>query len=119
MSFNRQRLGKFGETLATDFLENQGYTILGVNLRLHTGEIDLLAGDGETIVIVEVKLKTNPKYGHPAEMVHFYKQKKLLLLARELMLKYPGRQVRIDVVAVDLSCKPPLIEHFENAVITR
>lgn len=117
MSIPRQRLGRLGEQLATDFLENQDYTILGVNLRLHTGEIDLLASDGETIVLVEVKLKTNPKYGHPAEMVNFYKRKKLLLLARELMLKYPGRQIRIDVVAIDASVQPLVIEHFKNAVL--
>lgn len=117
MSINRRRLGRLGEQLATDFLKNQGYTILGVNLQLYTGEIDILAKDGQIIVIVEVKLKTNPKFGHPAEMVHYYKQRKLLLLARELMLKYPGEQVRIDVVAINASVRPPVIEHFVNAVI--
>lgn len=116
MSFTGKRLGQFGERLATEFLESKGYTILDVNRRLHTGEIDILAKDADTLVIIEVKLKTNAKYGHPAEMVHFYKQKKLLLLARELMLKYPGRQVRIDVVTIDASVQPPVIEHFVSAV---
>jgi len=118
MSFVRKRLGAIGEQMATEFLENQGYTISGANIRVKVGEIDILAQDGETTVIVEVKLKTNLKFGHPAEMVHYFKQRKLILLARELMLKYPNRQIRIDVLAIDASIRPPRVEHFVNAVMT-
>jgi len=49
-------------------------------------------------------------------MVNFYKQKKLLLLAKNLQKKYPEATIRIDVVSVDLSQNPPKILHFKNAV---
>lgn len=118
MSIIRQRLGRLGETLASDFLKRNGFTIIGSNLHLKTGEVDILAQDEETIVIIEVKLKTNPRFGHPAEMVHYFKKRKLLLLAREIMLQYLHKQVRIDVVAIDASVKPPVLEHIKNAVTT-
>lgn len=108
--------GHLGEDLATQELNNKGYKILDRNLRLPVGEIDILAKDGKTIVIVEVKTKTSDIYGHPAEMVGKHKQRKLCQLARSLELQYPLRQIRIDVIAVDTSYDPPTLEHLIDVV---
>lgn len=108
--------GNLGEDLATDFLIKNRFKILKRNWRSKVGEIDILASDHGDIIIVEVKTKTNPSFGHPAEMVNYYKQQKLLQLARLVEMLYPQKQIRIDVIAVDLSVAPPNIEHIKNAI---
>ena len=105
-----------GEKLAEKFLKNLRHRILKNNYRTPVGEIDILTNDHGCVVIVEVKTKTNPNFGHPAEMVDYFKQKKLITLARFIQKVYPGEDIRIDVVAVDLSTDPPQIEHIKNAV---
>lgn len=84
------------------------------NLRLFCGEIDLLFRDGKTLVIVEVKTKTDESFGRAAEMITPHKRNKLLQLAKALWQKFPERTIRIDVVAVDESRNK--IEHIINAV---
>lgn len=109
--------GNKGEELASAYLKKCGYRIVKRNWRVSVGEIDIFARDGRTLVIVEVKTKTTPSFGHPAEMVNYYKQQKLLQLARYCLALYPESDIRIDVVSVDLSGDTPNIEHFENAVL--
>ena len=108
--------GNRAERLAVDYLKNKKYKIIGNNLSFSFGEIDILASHKSDIVVVEVKAKSTKEYGQGFEMVNFYKQKKLLLLAKELQKKYPEATIRIDIVSVNLSCNPPEIQHFINAV---
>ena len=116
MSFARKNLGYDGEKLAADYLEKQNYKILARNVRYKQGEIDILAQDKKQIVLVEVKTKTIFDQGTPEEMVNFFKQRKLCLLGKVLLQKYPGRQIRSDVVAVDLCTDRPAINHIIDAV---
>lgn len=116
MTFDRKQLGSSGEDLATDFLESKGYKIIERNLRLRVGEIDILAQDSGTIVIVEVKTKRYIRQGHPEEQVDFFKQRKLRLLARSVTQLHPDRPIRIDVVAIDKTLYPARINHIVNAV---
>lgn len=117
MTYLRKELGRTGEQLTKDYLIARGVKILGENVKLFVGEIDLLAEDGKTIVIVEVKTKTSAKYGTGADMVTFKKQKKLLQLGRALTQKYPNKNIRIDVSSVDYSGDEPKISYIENAII--
>ncbi|MCL5407352.1 MAG: YraN family protein [Patescibacteria group bacterium] len=107
-------MGKHGEDLALKYLEQKGYKLLARNLRLFCGEIDLLFCDQDTLVIVEVKTKSDESFGLPQEMVNYKKKKKLLQLAKALWQKYPNKTIRIDVIAVDDRNKK--IEHIVNAV---
>lgn len=109
-------VGNYGEELAQRYLKQKKYKILKRNWHTKIGEIDILARDHDTIVIVEVKTKTSPSFGHPAEMVNYYKQQKLLQLARFCLTQFPQKNIRIDVVSVDLSVDQPRIEHIINAV---
>lgn len=111
-----KKTGNRAERLAAGYLKKKKYKIIRNNLSFGFGEIDILASHKSDIVIVEVKAKSTKEYGQGFEMVNFYKQKKLLLLAKELQKKYPKATIRIDVISVDLSQAPPKIEHFENAV---
>lgn len=112
----RKNLGNSGEDLAEQFLIEKNYQIIARNYRLKIGEIDLLATDGDFLVIVEVKTKTNFAQGRPEEKVDYFKQKKLRLLAHALAQKYPNKPIRIDVVAVDMSGAKPEFKHIINAV---
>ena len=51
------KLGRFGEETAVKLLRRKGYFILARNFRLKSGELDITALDGNTIVFVEVKTK--------------------------------------------------------------
>ena len=115
MTFFRKNLGKSGEDLAESFLRHNDYKILGRNIRFKFGEIDILAKDGDDIVLVEVKTKTSDEFGEPIEEVDYFKKKKLYQLARALNQKYPDKNIRIDVIGIK-SGPTTEIEHVENAV---
>lgn len=117
MSYQGKSLGQSGEDLAAEFLEQKSYKILQRNLRLRVGEIDILAQDGEYVVVVEVKTKRYIRQGRPEEMVNWWKQKKLRLLARAISQLYLEKPIRIDVVAIDETLYPARINHIINAVI--
>ena len=65
MNDQRQKIGRMGEGMAADYLIARGLLILDKNVRTPYGEIDLVAGDGEEVVFVEVKTRTNLAYGYP------------------------------------------------------
>jgi putative endonuclease len=74
------------------------------NVRAGGGEIDLVAGDGGTVVFVEVKWRRDDSRGTPAEAVTPAKRRKLLSAARAWLAENPagaGRDVRFDVVAIE------------------
>jgi len=119
MSFNKKEnktTGNIGEDAAAEYLKKNGYKILERNLRLVCGEIDILAEYKKMITIVEVKTVRGAGFGLAQDLVRYAKQNKLRLLARAIEQKYPGRMIRIDVIAVDLSEDEPKIEHIESAV---
>lgn len=99
-----------------EYLLKNKFKILERNLRLFCGEIDILAEDRGTIVIVEVKTVRGSGFGLAQDLVRFKKQNKLKLLARAVAQRYPNKTLRIDVVGVDFSCFEPKIEHIRNAV---
>jgi putative endonuclease len=115
MSFLRKQLGASGEDLAEKFLKKKGFKILGRNIRLKVGEIDILAEEGGDLVMVEVKTKTTRSFGKPYEEVDYFKQKKLHQLARALNQQYPHKNLRIDVVSVQIE-KEIKVEHLKGAV---
>ncbi len=114
-----KEVARIGERLAARYLKDRGYQILEHNYRLRTGEIDLIAKEGERIVFVEVKTRRTLKFGVPQAAVTLTKQKQISKLALSYlqsngMLDAP---CRFDVVAVFLSPKSttPKLEHIRNA----
>jgi putative endonuclease len=108
-----QALGRRGEDLAHRFLRRQGFTIVARNYRLASGdaEADLIAWDGETLAIVEVKTRESSAYGPPERAVGPEKQRRLIRVAREYARKTdtPWDRVRFDVVTVVLASAPQLV----------
>ena len=113
---NNKKTGNEGEEIARKYLERKGYKIVDTNLKLFLGEIDILAEEGRTLVIVEVKTVRGVGFGLAQDLVRYKKQQKLRSLARALMQQYPGRDIRIDVIGVDYLGADPSIEHLINAV---
>ena len=116
MTLATKNLGNNGEDLAALYLESIKYKIIDRNVNLKYGEIDIIAEDRDFIVLVEVKTKTIFAQGRPEEMINYFKKKKLLLLSRALCQQYPEKNIRIDVVAVDMTLNKPKINHIINAV---
>ncbi len=114
---DQRELGQSGEDRAVTFLEQLGYRILERNKRYPVGEIDVLAKDGATLVIVEVKAGRTGQYGYAFERVGPDKQHKLRQLAGRLSQDYPRSVLRIDVVNVDTDSGE--IIHIPNAVQSR
>lgn len=111
-----KEIGAAGEAIATQFLLQAGFKILGRNVVRVGVEADILAQHGKTTVVVEVKTKTHLDYGLPQEMVGYHKQKRLRRFAESLLAENPRQAVRVDVVAVTLTDGEPVIEHLENVV---
>ena len=106
-------IGQQGEDVATAYLQSIGYNIVERNKRYSLGEIDILACDGETLVIVEVKAGRTGKFGPAYLRVGPAKQHKLRRLAARLVQDYPRANIRIDVMNVDENGK---VHHIVNAV---
>ena len=67
-------LGKWGEDLATDFLEKKGYEIIERDWKSGHIDLDIIAQEGTTLVVVEVKTRRNRLYGDPEEAVDYKKK---------------------------------------------
>lgn len=111
------KIGETAENLAAEFLKNSGLKILEKNVRTRFGEIDIIAKDKKTIVIVEVRAKKNEFSGRPVETVNYKKQEKVLNMARWYLAdkKLLDKDSRIDVVGVTLGT-PIQFEWIKNAV---
>ncbi len=117
----RKNLGDSGERVAALYLEQHGCKILAHNVRTRTGEIDLIAEEGEEIAFVEVKARRGTTYGTPEEAITPRKQIQLVNLADAFMSQQPefaNRPWRIDVVAIQLdrAGKVVYINHIKHAV---
>ncbi len=98
----RSRVGRSAEIAAASELGKRGYRIIASNYRCKWGEIDLVAGDGDTIVFVEVRCKRTRNYGTPAESITPAKQQKLIATAQHYLVEHNLDDVncRFDVVEV-------------------
>lgn len=100
----RKNTGKLGELEAREALERRGYAILARNFRCRQGEADLVAADGETLVFVEVKTRSDLGHGLPREAVGRTKQQRLGVAALRYCCEHgiEDRPLRFDVVEVIL-----------------
>ncbi len=115
----RKRLGALGESLAAELLKKKGMTILARNWRCRFGEIDIIAQDGRTLVVVEVKTRRGAQAGPPEEGVDARKQAQLCRLAQYYVEQVNWKEeVRLDIVAVAFSSQGTLlrITHWPHAI---
>ena len=112
----RAQLGTAAEGAAAHYLEGLGLDIVALDVRLPSGQVDVVALDRDRLVIVEVKARSSHSFGMPVDAVDYRKRRRLLRLAFEYIHAHPGvgRGVRVDVVGVDLDRdgNPTGFEHY-------
>ncbi len=116
----RKETGAWGEKLAQDYLKKKGYRIIATNYRCPRGEIDIVAKHKSCLVFVEVRTKSNSRFGLPEESISRAKRAKMRLTAAYYLnrMKKPPEAWRIDFVAVEMGGdgKASRIEVYESAV---
>jgi putative endonuclease len=112
-------VGDYGERVAQRFLVDQGMRVLSRGWRCRQGEIDLVAVDGDCLVVCEVKTRRSVRAGTPLDAVTPAKLLRLRKLAAAWLAEHGGGypEVRIDVVAVLVPRRGgPRVEHVRGLV---
>ena len=118
MSTETGAFGAHGEAVASAALVRRGYRIVERNYRTRWGELDVVAYDGDTLVFVEVKARRGAQFGEPAFAVDRRKQRRLVRLAQQYLLRRRlGEPLcRFDIVVVDERPEgPPRVDVITNA----
>jgi putative endonuclease len=111
-------LGRRGENLAAEYLTGTGLVVLSRNWRCRDGEVDLVATDGQRLVVCEVKTRSGTGYGEPSESVTPAKAARIRRVAAAWLRSYRVSwcEVRFDVVAVLCPPEGPVtVEHLQGA----
>lgn len=114
----RQLLGKSGEAKAAKYLKKCGFSIVRKNYSCKHGEIDLIAQDGEILVFIEVKTRSQQSFGCPASAVNPRKQMQISKVAHHYMVEQQtgDMDARFDVISVlMLKGEKPVIDHIPDA----
>lgn len=109
-------VGDEGELRAVALLEAKGFWIVERNYRCKAGELDIIALDGDTLVFVEVRSRTDDEHGDAIESVNWRKQRKVRGVA-EIYLAHrcPAQdEFRFDVVAINGPSEAD-ITHYDDA----
>lgn len=117
--FDSTRLkGRLAEQRAARYLRVRGFRIVTRNFSCKTGEIDIIARDGATLVFVEVKSAGSPAYGDPLARVTPAKQNKIINTARYYIQlnKLENLPMRFDVIGIDPEGK---VSHIKDAFSAR
>ena len=127
-------LGKFGEDLAAQYLEQKGWYIRHRDWRYDKTDIDIVCIDEDDtiLVFVEVKTRSTDEFGKPEDAVDAEKRRNIVRAAEAYMQMFhkENRNIRYDIISIvkqDVSndvlsdtAKPILlsdykIEHIEDA----
>lgn len=116
----RERVGHAGENAALHHLKEHGFRILARDWRSRIGQIDIVAEDGDTLVLVEVKARRGVAFGLPEEAVDVRKRQKLRMLLETYRsaTKRQKQPCRIDVLGLLLDERMAVTrcEHIRDAV---
>lgn len=109
-------LGKKGEDLAVEHLEQNGYAILERNWTFEKAEIDIIAEKESILAVIEVKTRSSLNFGLPQD---FVKPKKIQLLVKAVNTYINDREidfeVRFDIIAIHKKGETFAIEHITDA----
>lgn len=111
---DRQQIGRAAEDAAVAFLISRGVAILARNFRCRMGELDVIAREADTLIIVEVRMRASNRFGGAAASVNYRKQAKLQRAAALFLQQRKDLarlHVRFDVVALS----PAGIEWIKHA----
>jgi len=106
-------LGKWGEELAARYLQELGYSIIESDWKSGHRDIDIIAMDGDEVVFVEVKTRSNTHFAEPIDAVNYHK---MMNLRRSFNHYIP---IRFDIIGIvgAPEGESPKIEHFKDVRI--
>ncbi|WP_068475590.1 YraN family protein [Saccharicrinis aurantiacus] len=109
-------LGNKGEQIAVNFLRKNGYQILEQNWHFKQKEIDIIAIQGDTLIVAEVKTRSTENWEHPSEAINNSKIK-FLVDATEAFIEERDidKEIRFDIISVIPENGEWKIEHIEEA----
>ncbi|MEV0825606.1 YraN family protein [Nonomuraea rubra] len=115
---SKLELGKRGEQAAVTYLEAEGMRVVERNWRCRHGEIDIIAEDGPTLVVVEVKTRSSRSHGTALESVTPAKLARLRMLAAKWLSTQPRsfEAVRVDVIALERFAGDFALRHVRGAI---
>lgn len=118
MSTYRKDVGRAGETIATQYLIEQGYHIRERNFRTRVGEIDIIAEKQHTISFIEVKTKINLKQGKPYEEVTWSKIRALRRAVENYVSENQLSKHKLSLDVISIVVDPALtvleLKHYKN-----
>lgn len=100
---NRLRIGQQAERRAEKYLRQHGLRTLLRNWRCRGGELDLVCEQNDSLVVVEVRQRTNTDFGDAVETVDQNKQRRLIHATQAMLQRYPDwqdRPLRFDVIGI-------------------
>lgn len=112
-------LGKWGEDIAAAYLEKNGYVIIERDWKSGHIDLDIIAREGSTLVIVEVKTRRNRLFGNPEEAVDFRKRHSLQSAINHYVKSHrTSNKVRIDIISiVGMMGSTPEIDHIKDVAL--
>jgi putative endonuclease len=118
----KQLAGATAENIAADFLRAKGLEILERNYLRRLGELDIVARDGDILVIAEVRTRASNRYGGAAASVDPRKQQRIIRAASQLLQQRKDLarlRVRFDVIAVlEMDRETPRVDWIQHAFLT-
>lgn len=114
---NTKITGNAGEDMASDYLLENGYSIINRNWRTRAGEIDIIAFKGETIVFIEVKTLPNGTLDMLKRELNYQKLQRIVKTSKRFLQnnrQYSNSYVRFDVIIIGMPGFPQ-VYHIENA----
>ncbi|HKS43942.1 MAG TPA: YraN family protein [Amycolatopsis sp.] len=112
------RLGRKGEDLAARHLAKLGFVVLSKNWRCREGELDVVATDGRTLLVCEVKTRAGTRFGDPAEAVTPEKIARIRRLTGQWLSAHRVGwcHIRFDVISILLPRDGEVrLRHIEGA----
>ena len=114
---SHNELGKWGEDIAANYLEHQGYTIIERDWKSGHRDLDIIAREGDTVVFVEVKTRRNRQFADPEIAVDYQKIRHLQQAATHyIKYRHIDNDIRFDIITVvGTMNETPSIEHIKDA----
>lgn len=118
----KQNLGKQGEFIAQKYLESINYKIIETNYRCKFGEADIIATKNNEIAFVEVKTRSQEKYGTPAEAVTLAKKRHIYNVAEYYLFNIDKDKINISLDIIEVYMQrnsKPRINFLKNAILEK
>jgi putative endonuclease len=113
--FYNIKIGKLGQQIAVRFLKSKGFRVIDQNIYFRAGEIDILVEKDNILSFIEVKTRTNLKFGFPEEGVTDQKREHLEAAIDCYRAEYNINQecvLEIISVRLDLKNKKAYLKYF-------